>query len=336
MEDLAQSSRERFLREDQLRRGMQRPGWASSREELLLRNELAKQGPTSRGDVQSYPSIVGVGARMYNAPQNMSGASLGAPPEPVPQEAAQFMEVGPPQPGQNERADLMWEEFKAMNPNLDYEAVARQSGGNVPGGSFSQMPESEAQKRQEQELYDFVNNQVPYDEAMRKLDPRSRGYDPKGAEVLLNMLESQRNAKIAEQEVAGRTQGTAADMIRARAAMMEAEAAKSLADRGLTSGGYPFGGGGGKNNELDQIADLADRVYSTNPKMTEDDMNAINAFILKGDRENAIRVLAKYVPQLGMNPDNAMPPAGAQAVARQEGRPAITPQGGEYVFTYGP
>ena len=101
----------------------------------------------------------------------------------------------PPPVAEKSTADQMWGQFQDMNPNLDYDAVAKQSGGNVPGGAFSQMPESAKQKEQVQSLMDYVQNEIPKEEIARKLDPRSRAYDPQGAALLIEDIKQRQKGE---------------------------------------------------------------------------------------------------------------------------------------------
>lgn len=104
---------------------------------------------------------------------------------------------GPPPPEQNS-----WAAFQAMNPNLDYAKVAQQAGGkmgsfpadNKYGGAISDNSQNAPlpKGQREEDLIAFVNNQIPIMEAERKLDPRSRAYDPKGAELLMQMADKNR------------------------------------------------------------------------------------------------------------------------------------------------
>ena len=107
-----------------------------------------------------------------------------------------------------DRRAEMWQKFQEMNPNLNYNAVAIQSGARddwvTPdtrehtGGTLSEMPGSEAQRRQEQSLYDYVENDIPQQEAMRMLDSRSRAYDPAAAQVLLDRATGKETAAAEE------------------------------------------------------------------------------------------------------------------------------------------
>jgi hypothetical protein len=93
------------------------------------------------------------------------------------------------------KQEEIWRKFQEMNQNLDYDAVAAQAiekgGGNgisVPGGTFSQMPENNfaPDHPQSDEAYMQWVKDFTYDqEVARKLDPRSRAYDPQGAELLM-------------------------------------------------------------------------------------------------------------------------------------------------------
>ena len=103
-----------------------------------------------------------------------------------------------------------------MNPNLDWDKVAQQAGGNVPGGTFSQMPDSPERDAQVASLMDYVENQIPQDEAMRMLDNRSRAYNPEAAQMLLDRQ--------------GQKEKSASDMLYSRAQEMRAQAEAQQAD----------------------------------------------------------------------------------------------------------
>lgn len=99
-------------------------------------------------------------------------------------------------------ADEIWRRFQEMNPDLDYEAVARQSGGNVPGGSFSDMRLSPGVKSvkestpgaSDEAFYQWVKDFTYEQDLARKMDPRSRAYDPRGAELMISEREGEREA----------------------------------------------------------------------------------------------------------------------------------------------
>jgi hypothetical protein len=119
-------------------------------------------------------------------------------------------EVEPPYPQGGFKQDEILAKFKEMNPNLDWDKVAQQAGGNVPGGTFSQMPSSPEREAQVASLMEYVENQIPRDEAMRMLDNRSRAYNPEAAEMLLGRL--------------GNKEKNAADMLYSKAQEMKAQA----------------------------------------------------------------------------------------------------------------
>jgi hypothetical protein len=139
----------------------------------------------------------------------------------------------PPAPPKQEKksADVLWEKFQQMNPNLDYDKVAQQSGGNVPGGSFSDMRNSpgvptvkEATKgASDEEFMQWVKDFTQEQEFQRKNDPRSRAYDPQGAELIL----ANRAAE----------QAAAQDLIYAKARQTEAELAQKAYDYQFSTGG---------------------------------------------------------------------------------------------------
>ena len=141
-----------------------------------------------------------------------SNPSFAARLQPWGADGQDFVEqrVDPPYPEGGYRADEILERFKQMNPNLDWDKVAAQAGGNVPGGTFSQMPDSPERDAQVASLMDYVENQIPQDEAMRMLDNRSRAYNPTAAEMLLGRL--------------GDKEKNAADMLYSRAQEMKAQA----------------------------------------------------------------------------------------------------------------
>jgi len=96
--------------------------------------------------------------------------------------------------------------------------VAAQAGGNVPGGNFSAMESSVTYEPTEmdKQLFDYVENQIPRDEAMRMLDSRSRAYNPEAAQMLLDRQ--------------GQKEKSASDMLYSRAQEMRAQAEAQQAD----------------------------------------------------------------------------------------------------------
>ena len=127
-------------------------------------------------------------------------------------------QVDPPYPEGGYRTDEILEKFKQMNPNLDWDKVAAQAGGNVPGGNFSAMESSVTYEPTEmdKQLFDYVENQIPRDEAMRMLDSRSRAYNPEAAQMLLDRQ--------------GQKEKSASDMLYSRAQEMRAQAEAQQAD----------------------------------------------------------------------------------------------------------
>jgi len=93
--------------------------------------------------------------------------------------------------GRNQQAIL--DMFKKMNPDLDYDAVARQSGGNVPGGSFSAVERKNVPKAQtDEEFIRWVNEDLPKYTASSMLDSRSREYNPEAAKIIFDRLAQER------------------------------------------------------------------------------------------------------------------------------------------------
>ena len=128
-----------------------------------------------------------------------------------------------PYPSGGYGQEEIWRRFQEMNPNLDYEAVARQSGGNVPGGTLSvtdnelwddpNSPQSDAAYMQW--VKDFTYEQ----ELARRQDPRSRMYDPESARQMIE-------AKVAERDADVREIYNRAQMLQAKAAERQVELAQ--------------------------------------------------------------------------------------------------------------
>jgi len=249
-------------------------------------------------------------------------------------------QVNPPAPPP---AQNSWEAFQAMNPDLDYAAVARQAGGtpgsfpveNEFGGAISEMPSSPEQQAQVRDLMDYVQNQIPQDEFARKQDPRSRAYDPGGAEQLLTKMKQ-------DQEAQAMSAQTRIQEIQAQAAMKEAEAYEMLASQGKTSGGYPYGGSGGApsaSTQLSQAKMSIDNILSMmigddgtpETKQHNDrlksDADQIKMLASVGRFDEARAIAERYISQ---DPASAGPPPGAAELAQREGTSVVTPTGGKY------
>jgi len=81
-----------------------------------------------------------------------------------------------------------WAAFKALNPNLDYDAVARQAGGNVPGGAYSdysETPDTRPEAQSDQAFYDWVDEFKKQNRLNEMMDPRANTYDPEMARAML-------------------------------------------------------------------------------------------------------------------------------------------------------
>ena len=263
----------------------------------------------------------------YWDPTDQAGTPPQAPPQAV--------DPTSPQPAGADRGAIqqqMWEQFQKMNPNLDYGAVARQSGAytdesvpyylsdKIPQGTFSDNSQNVLPPGQtDQDLYDFVNYQARMDEAQRKLDPRSRGYDQSGAEKLRAMAEEYANRGVTEQELQNQGTSSAADMIRARADKLSAEAQMKLAEAGLTRYGNPVGGDRGSGVD---VAGLAKGLLASNEKFSQAEYDKAVQLINLGDERGALRILAPYIPELANNPEFATAPPGIRS-----GEEYVTPDG---------
>ena len=293
--------------------------------------QLMASDPSLAGDRASLWDEMSRGPREYSVdPMTMGGP--GGPPSPDPDRYVGQQVVPPELPLEQNS----WEQFQAMNPNLDYAAVAQQAGGipgsfpaeNEFGGAISEMPPSAKQQEQVQDLMDYVQNQIPQDELARKQDPRSRAYDPGGAaQLLLKMKQDQESQAMSAQ--------TRIQEIQANAAMKEAEAYEMLAGQGRTAGGYPHGGDTqGGESVSKQAEGWAESILSfmTGKDPKADDAIRRDASIVRiladlGRMDEVKSILDKYS---GQNPDDAQPTQGTKDVARREGTRAVTPTGREW------
>jgi hypothetical protein len=153
-------------------------------------------------------------------------------------------QVAPPYPREGFGADEIWSQFQAMNPDLDWGKVAEQAGGNVPGGNFSQMESSVTYTptKMDEELFRFVREDIPRMDLARKLDMRSRAYDPEGAKIL---LEEMSNRQLGEYY----SDISAAQMLQAKAAEDRAAIERRKAEYALSPAGM-------KADQIGRVAEL--------------------------------------------------------------------------------
>jgi hypothetical protein len=229
--------------------------------------------------------------------------------------------IPPDPPPEISERDRMWEEFQRMNPDLDYDAVARQAlemdgggGKSVPGGTLTELPEQDLPEGQrDEDLINWVNDNKLQWAIESKTDPRSRNYDPQGAAILLETLRQQQESEksAAELEI---------DKIKANAEMKNAEAYATLAGGGMTGGGRPFGGGKSGDgvqvksiSDIERIRDMIVDNYGTDAsgKVIESvitDANTIYNLFLNGRPDEAMKIINKYG-----QPADSMSPASTAA-----------------------
>jgi hypothetical protein len=221
------------------------------------------------------------------------------------------------------------DDFQQANPDLDYDAVAAQSGGATPGGSFSAASRSDVPYAQSDEaLFKFVNEQIPLYEARRKLDPRSRAHDPQGAELLMMMASQQRRDSAYEI-------GQIAERQKAETADKEAMLMESLVEQGMIPSGLkqPSAEPASKVKVADIIKLANEVIDNVQGDSVEMDMMAVKGAITVGNEELALRLLAKYIPSIATSlegPGSAPPPPGVEELG--EGF-AVAPDGKTLVFT---
>jgi len=235
------------------------------------------------------------------------------------QASQQSMDLGgPPQPGENERAALMWEQFQKMNPGLDYTKVAQQAGGNVPGGNFSAMESNIKEMTpgaSDAEFNKSIEELIKKQRMDSLLDPRSRSYDPAAAEVITKHEEEMERNK--------------AFILNAQAQMMMAqtEARNSLL------GGQEKPETPSFKPDPDRIADAIDRAFveiensaEMNPiekKKLIDQLNRARLFLASGRNDAALQIIGN----LTGNPDFSGPPPGVMDL----GEGAVAPAGGRFI-----
>ena len=187
------------------------------RERMLLEYEMTKR--EQPGETRQTPSGVTPAQPPRQAPTPPSPSSSGSdpyrpnvPPEIIARlfpetepgrgpgwldpnnEAFVPQQVEPAYPSEGGFAqDEILRRFKELNPDLDYDAVARQSGGNVPGGSFSAVERKNVPKAQtDEEFIRWVNEDLPKYTASSMLDSRSREYNPEAAKIIFDRLAQER------------------------------------------------------------------------------------------------------------------------------------------------
>lgn len=136
----------------------------------------------------------------------------------------------PPWYPNNPASEEIWNAFRRMNPNLDYAAVARQSGGNVPGGTFSQMPDTRPPAQSDEAFYQWLKDFTYEQELARKQDPRSRAFDPEGAQRMID-------EKLGEEKSAVEKIYNEAQMVRANAEAGQLALARAAAEYARTREG---------------------------------------------------------------------------------------------------
>jgi len=222
----------------------------------------------------------------------------------------------------------MWEQFQKMNPNLDYGAVARQSGAytdesvpyylsdKIPQGTFSDNSQNVLPPGQtDAEFNKSIEELIKKQRMDSLLDPRSRSYDPAAAEIITKHEEEMERNK--------------AFILNAQAQMMmaQSEARNSL------MGGQEQQKAPSFKPDPDRIADAIDRAFieiensaEMNPiekKKLTDQLNRAKLFLASGRNDAALQI----VGNLTGNPDFANPPRGVMDL----GEGAVAPDGGKFI-----
>lgn len=193
------------------------PSPDDERERMLMSHEILKRNPlpndmpapgVSPPPPQEFAGPSPESARRFNArlaelQQQQSGGEWDGPsfaarlqPFSVDESMYEPTQVEPAYPSEGGfKQDEIMEMFKRMNPDFDYAAAAEQSGGNVPGGTLSIMPEQNLPPDQTTEgIAKFAREQELKNQLASMLDSRSRGYDPAAAELLLGREKAQQDA----------------------------------------------------------------------------------------------------------------------------------------------
>jgi len=222
----------------------------------------------------------------------------------------------------------MWEQFQKMNPNLDYGAVAHQSGAytdesvpyylsdKIPQGTFSDNSQNVLPPGQtDAEFNKSIEELIKKQRMDSLLDPRSRSYDPAAAEIITKHEEEMERNK--------------AFILNAQAQMMmaQSEARSSL------MGGQEQQKAPSFKPDPDRIADAIDRAFveiensaEMNPiekKKLTDQLNRAKLFLASGRNDAALQI----VGNLTGNPDFANPPQGVMDL----GEGAVAPDGGKFI-----
>jgi hypothetical protein len=246
--------------------------------------ELAKSPPPAPAPPPPPVPVPGAAAgAVLPSPIRKSGATrsgykMGPPPFRDESLVQAIADPAYPQEGGFAQDEIM-ARFSAMNPDLDWKEVAKQAGGNVPGGSFSAMESDIKQKTKgasDEEFYKWVED-ITFENNMRSLlDPRSRSFNPQAAELLIARRESEKSS--------------AAEMIKARAEQLAAESSAGHLKLLSEQDEFSRSAEGQAMAMLDSIIQGAGQ--NMDPILFKNAVLARTALI-NGDYETAMRILSE-------------------------------------------
>ena len=277
-------------------------------------------GSSARGEPMPQPQQIMQQDPIVQQPQPNSPPRPKAPPEVIARlfpetepgrgpgwlnpnnEAFVPQQVEPAYPSEGGFAqDEILRRFKELNPDLDYDAVARQSGGNVPGGSFSAVERKNVPKAQtDEEFIRWVNEDLPKYTASSMLDSRSREYNPEAAKIIFDRLAQERGDKAGMIQARGDELRGQADMARAQMIARDAELSRSPE--------------GQVRSAIDLILQNVDRSF--NPLLFDGAINAKMA-LANGNIKMAQDII-NYAIQRSQEDNSA-----AQQTANQKGAPIV-------------
>jgi hypothetical protein len=236
-----------------------------------------------------------------------------------------------------------WAEFVAMNPSLDLAAVARQSGGNVPGGNVSMMESTIKQQTpgaSDEEFFRWVDEFSTQTQLDSLLDPRSRGFNPDAAEQIIRaaaLKEQQRQQRYLEDITnrATRSSGGSSRIPPEEAmAMMNAWARvpDSMIDRQMSTMDYANAIQRARADAINFVQRVtSDPTMVADPAQVEYSKKVIKiSQKYAHDPEMAYMEIAKLSPYDDAEPD----PAGVETPLNQGGWGRRTDESGNTIRTF--
>jgi hypothetical protein len=326
----------RVQRERERAEGTKTPDWENDRERMLMELQLAKRPPDLGGGavpemapshISDMPPMPGMGMMPSHVGGMPTGPSMDmvpshgpyqAPPPVddmyVPQRAKLPEEMDADRHAQN------WADFLKLNPNLDLEAVARQSGGNVQGGTFSEMPENNfpaGHPQSDEAFFRWVDDFVLQQKLDEVQDPNNRKFNPRAAEQLIEaakLRELQRQQQYL-QEITRRS------MSGERA--LTPDEALAMSQSGVPYGVIDMIAGAGRQEQprgpsvnpaqlMSVIESLQDTVNEGEDAVQKKaELDLARYMIANGRIDEANAIIGKYLPRMqAEQPQGAIRPAG--------------------------